>query len=199
MTGGVGFIFDMGNVLSLNVDVLPSVAAKLGVAVDQIVELFGDDFEALLVGSKTPQEVWAAFNSRFGTDVREDLLTTFFDPVTDARVERLILDLRRRGHRVVCGTNCFESHYLHHLRRGQYAVFDKVYASHIMKVAKPSPLFFEHILREEGWRPAETCFIDDREPNVAAARSRGIPSLLYESFEGLKAWLVGKEGIDGPP
>jgi len=194
----MGFIFDMGNVLSLGVDVVPRVAERLGMTVEQLVGYGRHDFEALMTGGMTAEEFWEGFNRHFGTDVREDLLTVFFHPVTDKRVERLILDLKAAGHRVVCGSNTFERHYRYHLEHGEYAVFDKVYASHLMKVAKPSPAFYEHILEHEGWRPCDTFFIDDRASNVAPARELGIHSLLYESYEGLKAWLAAEAVLQGP-
>ncbi len=188
----MGFIFDMGNVLSLGVDVVPRVAERLGMTVEQLVDYGRRDFQALMVGAMTAEEFWEGFNRHFGTDIREDLLTAFFHPVTDKRVERLILDLKAAGRRVVCGSNTFEGHYLYHREHGEYAVFDKVYASHLMKVAKPTPAFYERILEQEGWRAADAWFIDDREANVASARKLGIRSLLYESYEGLEAWLAGQ-------
>jgi phosphoglycolate phosphatase-like HAD superfamily hydrolase len=135
----VGFVFDMGNVLSLEVDVLPCMAARLGMSIGQITDYAGVDFDELLVGAKTAEEFWQGFNRYFGTDVREDLLITCFHPVNDERVRRLILELKAAGHRVVCGTNAFEKHYRYHLERGEYAVFDHVYASNLLGIAKPSP------------------------------------------------------------
>ena len=132
----------MGNVLSLDVDVLPCMAARLGMPIGRIVDYAGEDFGELLVGAMTAEEFWRDFNRHFGTDVREDLLITCFHPATDPRMERLILDLKAAGHRVVCGTNAFEKHYRYHLERGEYAVFDQVYASNLMGIAKPSPGFF---------------------------------------------------------
>lgn len=191
----MGFIFDMGNVLSLDVDVLPCMAAALGMSIAQITDYAAEDFGALLVGAKTAEKIWHDFNRHFGTDVREDLLITCFRPANDARMERLILDLKAAGHRVVCGTNAFEKHYRYHLERGEYAVFDRVYASNLMGIAKPSPTFFRHILEQEGWQARDTFFIDDRAANVAAAWELGIRSFLYESprsFAALKAWLAAQ-------
>jgi HAD superfamily hydrolase (TIGR01509 family) len=193
----VGFIFDMGNVLSLEVDVLPCMAEALGIPIAEITRYAGGDFARLLVGATTAEEFWEGFNRHFGTDVREDLLITCFHPVTDPRMERLILDLKAAGHRVVCGTNAFEKHYRYHLSRGEYAVFDRVYASNRMGIAKPSPAFFRRILEEEGWQARETFFIDDRADNVAAARDLGMRSFLYESprsFPELQAWLADGDG-----
>lgn len=190
----------MGNVLSLDVDVLPCMAAHLGMTIDRIKEYAGEDFKDLLVGTKTAEEFWRDFNRHFGTDVREDLLITCFHPVTDKRVERLILDLKAAGHRVVCGTNAFEKHYRYHLERGEYAVFDRVYASNLLGIAKPSPTFFRHILDQEGWQAREAFFIDDWATNVTAARDLGMRSFLYESplsFPALLAWLADEQVLPG--
>jgi FMN phosphatase YigB (HAD superfamily) len=194
----VGFIFDMGNVLSLDVDVLPPIAAELGMTIKQITEYAGDDFSKLLVVAKTAEEFWQGFNRHFGTDVCEDLLITCFHPVNDTRMERLILDLKATGHRVVCGTNAFEKHYRYHLEHGEYAVFDRVYASNLLGIAKPSPAFFRHILGEEGWQARDTFFVDDRAANVEAARELEIRSFLYESplsFPELRAWLAFEKAL----
>jgi len=203
----VGFVFDMGNVLSLGVDVLPPIAAKLGMSIGEITGYAGHDFGELLVGAKTAEEFWQGFNRHFGTDVREDLLITCFHPANDVRMERLILDLKAAGHRVVCGTNAFEQHYRHHLAHGEYAVFDRVYASNRMGVAKPSPEFFRRILEQEGWRAGDTYFVDDRAANVEAALELGMRAFRYDyespaAIPALRAWLAdGKalpSGAAGP-
>jgi hypothetical protein len=113
-----GFIFDMGNVLSLDVDVMPCMAARLSMTVEQVRGYAGEDFRRLLIGAETAEEFWQGFNRHFGTDVKEDLLITCFHPVNDARMERLIFDLKAAGHRVVCGTNALEKHYRYHLEHG---------------------------------------------------------------------------------
>jgi len=196
----MGFVFDMGNVLSLDVDVLPPIAARLGLTIEQITDYAGDDFGELLVGAKTAEVFWQGFNRHFGMDVREDLLITCFHPSNDARMERLILDLKAAGHRVVCGTNAFEKHYRYHLEHGEYAVFDRVYASNLMGVAKPSPEFFRHILEQEGWQAGDSFFVDDRAVNVEAARELGMRAFLYEygspaAFPALRAWLADGKAL----
>ena len=196
----MGFVFDMGNVLSLDVDVLPCMAARLGMPIGRIVDFGGDDFGDLLVGAKTAEDFWRDFNRHFGMDVREDLMITCFHPRTDPGMERLILDLKAAGHRVVCGTNAFEKHYRYHLERGEYAVFDRVYASNLLGIAKPSPAFFRHILDQEGWQAGDTFFVDDRVANVEAARELGMHAFMYDhespaAVAALRAWLADTEAL----
>ncbi len=183
-------IFDMGNVVSRSVDVVPRIAERLGIGALQLLEFSRPHFEALTTGRESDAEYWRSFNERFGTDQREDLLVTLFQPQVDGRVRQLILDLKAEGHRVVCGTNTIEGHYLRHRSNGDYAAFDRVYPSHLVGAAKPDPAFLGHILREERRGPAEALFVDDDPANVDSARRQGIRSFLYRSFTALTAWLA---------
>ncbi len=197
----MGFVFDMGNVLSLDVDVLPCMAARLGMTIERITDYAGDDFGDLLVGAKTAEEFWRDFNRHFGTDVREDLLITCFHPATDPRMERLILDLKAAGHRVVCGTNAFEKHYRYHLERGEYAVFDRVYASNLMGIAKPSPDFFQHILDAGGL--AGRRYVLHRRPGRerrrgARARHAGIPVRLRVALRARRPPRLARRSAPEP-
>jgi putative hydrolase of the HAD superfamily len=60
------------------------------------------------------------------------------------------------------------------------ALFKKPYYSHEMGMRKPDPASFQYILDQEGLKAAETLFIDDNEPNVAAAASVGFQVLYLQ-------------------
>jgi putative hydrolase of the HAD superfamily len=59
-------------------------------------------------------------------------------------------------------------------------LFKKPYYSHEMGMRKPDPASFKFILDQEGLKAAETLFIDDNEPNVAAAASVGLQVLYLQ-------------------
>jgi putative hydrolase of the HAD superfamily len=59
-------------------------------------------------------------------------------------------------------------------------LFKKPYYSHEMGMRKPDPASFQYILDQEGLKAAETLFIDDNEPNVAAAASVGLQVLYLQ-------------------
>jgi putative hydrolase of the HAD superfamily len=59
-------------------------------------------------------------------------------------------------------------------------LFKKPYYSHEMGMRKPDPASFQYILDQEGLKAAETLFIDDNEPNVAAAASVGFQVLYLQ-------------------
>jgi FMN phosphatase YigB (HAD superfamily) len=94
------------------------------------------------------------------------------------------------GTRVVAGTNTIAPHYDIHLRRGDYDIFDIVYASHLMGLAKPDPAFYTCILEHESCSADRAVFIDDFPENVEAARALGIGSLLFTGAEQLKKDLT---------
>ena len=74
--------------------------------------------------------------------------------------------------------------------------FDVLVWSYQLGIVKPDPEIYRHTLRELGTRPEETLFIDDKLPNVEAARALGIQAIEYSSVERLREELIA-EGLDG--
>ncbi|MGH3260717.1 MAG: HAD family hydrolase [Trebonia sp.] len=83
--------------------------------------------------------------------------------------------LRERGYGVHLGTNQ-ERHRAVHMREvlGYDALFDVSCYSCELGAAKPDQAFFTEAARRIGADPAAILFIDDSEPNVAAARATGL-------------------------
>ena len=97
-----------------------------------------------------------------------------------------IINSLKKKNRVVCGTNTIESHYLNHLERGDYSIFDQTYASNILGYSKPDLAFWKIILLSENVKPEEAFFIDDRIDNCEAAKSLGINTHHFVSPELLR-------------
>jgi putative hydrolase of the HAD superfamily len=74
--------------------------------------------------------------------------------------------------------------------------FDALVWSCQVGFAKPNPAIYRHILAELGTQPEETLFIDDKRPNVEAARAQGIQAIEYSSVEQLREELIAR-GLDG--
>jgi HAD superfamily hydrolase (TIGR01509 family) len=183
------YIFDMGGVVSRNNDVTALIADHLGLAERRLYELARDDFQELTTGAITVEMFWKRFSEASGTEVEEDLLARFFHPEPDREVLDIIGRLRGRA-RVVVGTNTIEPHYRAHLSRGDYEVFDAVYASNRMGLAKPDPAFYTFILQREGCEGREAVFVDDMEVNVEAAAELGIEAFLFDGAAKLAEELA---------
>ena len=102
------------------------------------------------------------------------LLAKHFKPVIDQGVLEVINQLRASGKRVICGTNVIAPHFQIHQERGDYAYFDKVYPSFVMKLSKPDPEFYRYIIGKEGVPADRFFFVDDTPKNVESALAVGM-------------------------
>jgi putative hydrolase of the HAD superfamily len=183
------FIFDMGGVLLKNVFELKTILVNHGCELD-VAELYRNDLmDDYSSGRIDESQYWEGFNRRFGTSIVPPQWGVYFQPRIDPDTLNLIKSLSK-SHRVVCGTNTIDPHWRKSIERGDYLCFHKVYASHIMGVAKPDPRFWEIILEQEQFNPEETFFIDDFPENVAAARSLGIKGILFTDARTLSEELT---------
>jgi putative hydrolase of the HAD superfamily len=215
------FIFDMGGVVAQNVHCVGAMAQTLGLTVEEFFlaaggkpgsTYDGGDVRAIQEGRCTAEEFWFRLEGRArelfpyrtvhvprnveGKTV--DLWGTLFSPRRDSEVVSLVEELRDRGYRVVCGTNTLPAHYEKHQILGDYDIFDGVYASHRMGVAKPDGEFWRRILEVEGILPSEAFFIDDLEENVAAARALGLGGLRFVSAVDIRKELASLGYVDPP-
>jgi glucose-1-phosphatase len=56
-------------------------------------------------------------------------------------------------------------------------LFDRVFYSHEVRMAKPTPAIYQHVLNEEGLVAEETAFFDDNAANIASASALGIKAV----------------------
>ncbi|MCI1208074.1 MAG: HAD-IA family hydrolase [Treponema sp.] len=199
------FIFDMGGVLTTSAAIHRDIAGVLGITNEDFLKYCGcpagdlsvsesaasSDLLSLLSNGKiTAQQFWHEFSIRSGRHTETDWWRMLFHPERNEPVYDIVRRLRDHN-RVVCGTNTIESHYDSHLSRGDYAVFDQVYASHQMGVSKPNVRFWKIILQSENVAPAAAFFVDDRKENCEAAASLGITVHQFKDEKELTAVLSG--------
>jgi 2-haloacid dehalogenase len=67
--------------------------------------------------------------------------------------------------------------------------FDGTVVSSSEGVIKPDPRLFRVLLERYGLQPETTLMIDDNPRNVEAARALGMPTVRFESPEGLRRVL----------
>jgi putative hydrolase of the HAD superfamily len=199
------FIFDMGGVVTHSLSVVPRIAASFDISEEDFYRgadalpssslsaktspYNRGDLAEISRGNISTRQFWGNFTQRTGINVNGDPWDTFFEPEQYPETYELIGDLKKAGFRVVCGTNTLHAHYESHIKRGDYDIFDKVYASHLMHIIKPNPEFWLHILKEEQVDPADAFFIDDLEENVNAASKLGIQVHHFKDASGLRKVL----------
>jgi putative hydrolase of the HAD superfamily len=68
--------------------------------------------------------------------------------------------------------------------------FDVRVWSYQLRIAKPDPAIYRHMLAQLGTLPEETLFIDDKLENIEAARALGIQAIQFSSVDRLRADLI---------
>lgn len=185
-------IFDVGGVMVDGFDVMPAMAAEFGLELQALErKLDAADVRALHDGTLAVAEFWRRLEARTGLRPRGEPWGDYFGPIRRPAMYALVERARRVGLRVVAGTNTIDPHYEAHMRRGDYDVFDHVYASNLMGVSKPDPEFWRRILAAEGAEPAATLFVDDLPENVAGAAGLGIRAVRFESVEQVVGVIDG--------
>lgn len=182
------FIFDMGGVCC-NTFLLQNLCEKLGITKEEFHKICRNEdgtsiFNMLSTGEISVKDFWSEWQKRTGKK-ESDWFYLSFKPYLLEETVQFIGQLKKNS-RVVCGTNTLESHYLVHIERGDYAIFDKTYASFLMGCAKPDLSYYQLILKAEGVKAEDAVFIDDRIENVEAAASLGIHAFLFSTVEKLK-------------
>jgi 2-haloacid dehalogenase len=103
----------------------------------------------------------------------------------------ILARLRARGVPCYALTNMEAETYPLRLARFEFLHwFDGTVVSAEERVAKPDPEIFRRLLSRFELTPERTVFVDDAEVNIAAARERGMQTVLFRSAGRLRSWLV---------
>jgi len=73
-----------------------------------------------------------------------------------------------------------------HKKLGHYDLFDDLFLSTNLKLAKPDKRIFEYCISTLKVKPKECVFIDDKKENVKAAKALGINSIRFVNARQLK-------------
>jgi 2-haloacid dehalogenase len=103
----------------------------------------------------------------------------------------ILRELARDGSVRLFALTNMEAH-TYPLRRERYEFlrwFEGTVVSSSEGVIKPDPRIYRVLLERYGLTPGSTLMIDDNPRNIEAARSLGMPAVLFESPEALRAEL----------
>ena len=179
------FIFDMGGVVTTTSTAEIQIAEFLDINLDDFKQLIKPYFSALTCGKIGQKDFWNIISKKTGKKIETDLWNFFFHPQLIEGTVKIISELKKK-HRVICGTNTIENHYLRHIERGDYTIFDETYCSHKLGVEKPDPNFWKYILLSENEKPENAIFIDDKVENVKTAERLNIKAYLFTSATKLR-------------
>lgn len=101
----------------------------------------------------------------------------------DPAMVELIRDLRATDLPVAILTNGTDTIHEELATCGLDDVFDHVFCTWYLGIAKPEPDVYRRVSADVGVDPAQVLFFDDRMANVTGARSAGMRAELFESHE----------------
>lgn len=181
-------IFDLGGVvIEWNPEgILDSYYADPGVRAIMKQQMFQHpDWLELDRGTMHETELLERLSARTGRPaaeldglfqaVRESLQTK---PETVALLEKL----HARGVPLYCLSNISADIFAYlRERHAFWNVFRGIVISGAVKMMKPEPEIFHHLLQRYGLAAQETAFVDDNAPNIAAARGLGIHTVWFKN------------------
>lgn len=192
---GKVFIFDMGEVVILNVKNLQAIAKRFNLEYKPFRAFYGLYDKDLMEGKMEDMEFFSIMEKKYGVEIKENLFIKDFLPLPNPFILSIIDNLREKGHRCVLGSNTFPPHMrvVEGMKEKPLSHLDTLYLSYKMGIAKPSTSFFKFILEKENIGPEDAVFIDDKLDNIESASNLGIKTYLYESGKNDEAAEFFKE------
>lgn len=197
-------IFDYGKVLTGPPDphAQEAILKITGLSPESLDKLYWADRPAYDEGKLTGLAYW----QKFSKDANLNLTPAQLDEINDwdARMwttENPAMlawqqDLKQRGILTAILSNMGDHvHRLMQQKLDWLSRFDRCVWSYELGVAKPDPAIYLHTLKELRIQPEEALFLDDKQPNIDAARALGIRGILFTDTETLRADLAS-HGLD---
>ena len=124
-------------------------------------------------------------------DVRADVIRKEWQEmaIVDGRMVELILELKKE-YKIFLLSNAPGS-FLHDilLKNDLYPLFDRMFISSEIRLAKPSEGYFKYCIKEIGAPTEDLIFTDDNPANVEAAKAVGIDAICFVGYEDFKTKL----------
>jgi putative hydrolase of the HAD superfamily len=193
-------IFDYGNVLSLpqTADDMPAIGRVAGIPAEKMHSLYWQFRPAFDRADLDVASYWSAVAKGAGREFSEERLKEIIrlDNASWSRPDPAMLGwaaaLRAGGIRIGILSNMPVTLRQHLTVNASWLRgFDDYTYSCDVNMVKPEPGIYEHSLKGLEVGAPEALFLDDREPNVEAARRLGIHALLFRSAEQANRDLDG--------
>jgi putative hydrolase of the HAD superfamily len=186
-------IFDYGNVLSepQNASEIHSMAGVLDLPPAEFKTFYWTFREAFDEAKFLPHEYWNKVAQLAGRTLSQPQIDNLIeiDSLSWMHPRTTIVDwartVRRAGFRIALLSNMPVTLRDAVQRCSWLPAFDQRTFSCDLKITKPSPEIYLHCLHGLGLAPLDVLFLDDREPNVQAARNLGMHALQFTTPVGI--------------
>jgi len=176
-------VFDLGGTYLTHVyqSVHRAAAAYYGVPLSRASRVVEENLPPLFRAEIDEQTYWRRVGKILGSTKAPRIFWTGFYP-TKVRVKpkmhQLATRLRHAGYTIAALTNTIASHHTYNMKNGRLAIFDAIFASSELGLAKPDPAIYQYASKHLHLKPEEIVYIDDQSINVRAARSVGMHGIV---------------------
>jgi putative hydrolase of the HAD superfamily len=189
-------VFDYGEVISRRTRALSRLADMLGAPAAVVIPAYWALRERYDRGC-TGLEYWQAVGERAGVDVDRRLAAALSEADaagwldTDPAALTLIAELDRAGAGLCLLSNAPSAHGEVFRRQPWARYFDQIMISgDLGGIAKPDPAIWAALTVLLDTPPGECLFLDDRQVNVAGARTAGLHAELWTGAADARAHLT---------
>jgi putative hydrolase of the HAD superfamily len=191
LTGIKNLIFDLGGII-INIDfqlTFEAFAKASGKDVLSIVKKFEEEkiFARFEKGDYPERELRLLINKELNISLSDEAINRAWNALLmDIPGERIdMLKELAESHKLFLLSNTNSIH-IDAVNRILYEtrgienldlLFERVYYSYEIKMAKPDVKIYEFVLKENGLDPSETLFIDDNADNIKGAAEAGLKTL----------------------
>ena len=181
-------VFDIGGVLEFTppMGMAEKWAERLGLVPGELPERLGAVFKAGEVGALTEVEVHRHIGQLLGLGPADvdafmgDLWTEYLGTL-NAELTAYFAGLRPAYRTGIISNSFVGARDRERERYGFEQLTDEIIYSHEVGISKPDPRIYELACERLGVLPEEMIFLDDVEPNVAAAQDLGAHGILFVS------------------
>ncbi len=185
--------FDFGGVIGSDADqwntTFKPVLDLTGLTSQEMVNIWEKHWSKLKIGAEHIQNYWTETSIKNKVDP-EKIRETYNNCITARRDMLELAKSLKAKYKIVILSNDAKDWMDAKIRRfGLDKIFETIYSSADLHMAKPDKEIFDYVLSDLGVKPSELIFIDNQLNNYMASNAVGINTILFTDIEKLKSDL----------
>jgi FMN phosphatase YigB (HAD superfamily) len=187
--GGV-FVSDAPIYYENNLCDFSSVLDFAGVNQKDAAEIWKKHWPKMKYGKESINEFWKEFQPLLkNVDIKEVIKKYQDRIIIDDEVLQFAYEMKKKYRLLALANESKEGIDLKNEKFKLPKLFEKIYCSAYLGMAKPNKDIYEHVIKDADIDISTTLFIDNQIDNIKTAKSLGIKSILFENLKQLKKEL----------
>jgi glucose-1-phosphatase len=175
--------FDYGGVLGTDADAWTTTFKKVlevsGLTNSEMLKIWEKHWPKLKIGKEEIINYWADAAKK--KDINPEILRNIYNEsiTIDSKMLNLAKSMKNKHKLIILSNDTVDWMDAKKEKFNLLNIFEKIYCSGNMGIAKPNKEIFEYVLKDLNIKPGELLFIDNQENNIEAANSLGIKTILF--------------------